>query len=300
MSDPVAPKLNPLPFLVGDAVLIGVAWLILQNSTKPLGLWQMAALAGCVALGAWCSFIPFLKRYETEAKLVESQNLRTAVAEIQKVEALAEHIKNATAQWQTVQELSARTNETAQQITRRVSEESRAFNEFLQKANDVEKSHLRLEVEKLRRAEGDWLQVAIRIFDHIFALHAAAVHSGQPRLVEQLGAFQNACIDAARRVGLMPFGAEPGEVFDGLRHQLPDGAPPPDGAVIGETVAAGFTFQGQLLRRALVTLPSAAGPNAAAEVETAAPVPPPAQPAETAPAAEVPAASESATGDLLL
>ena len=200
MSDPVAPKLNPLPFLAGDALLIGVAWLILQNSAKPLGLWQMGALAGCVALGAWCSFIPFLKRYETEAKLVESQNLQTAVAQIQKVETLAEHIQNATAQWQTVQELSSKTNETAQQITRRISEESRAFNEFLQKANDVEKSHLRLEVEKLRRSEGDWLQVLVRIFDHVFALHAAAVHSGQPKLVEQLGGFQNACLDVARRV----------------------------------------------------------------------------------------------------
>ncbi len=301
MSDPVAPKLNPLPFLAGDALLIGVAWLILQNSAKPLGLWQMGALAGCVALGAWCSFIPFLKRYETEAKLVESQNLQTAVAQIQKVETLAEHIQNATAQWQTVQELSSKTNETAQQITRRISEESRAFNEFLQKANDVEKSHLRLEVEKLRRSEGDWLQVLVRIFDHVFALHAAAVHSGQPKLVEQLGGFQNACLDVARRVGLVPFGAEAGETFDGEKHQLPDSSAPPDASTIGETVAAGFTFQGQLLRRAVVTLPGPADQTVKNETASiredevkGAPI------GEVTGAAEEPAAPSAPAGDLLL
>ena len=37
--------------------------------------------------------------------------------------------------------------------------EARAFQQFLDKANDTERNHLRLEVEKLRRAEGDWLQV---------------------------------------------------------------------------------------------------------------------------------------------
>jgi len=33
--------------------------------------------------------------------------------------------------------------------------EAKAFADFMQKANDVEKSHLRLEVEKLRRSEGE-------------------------------------------------------------------------------------------------------------------------------------------------
>jgi len=63
--------------------------------------------------------------------------------------------------------------------------------------------HLELETAKLRRAEGDWLQVTVRILDHVFALYVAAARSGQPRLAEQIAAFQNACRDAARRVGLV-------------------------------------------------------------------------------------------------
>ena len=60
--------------------------------------------------------------------------------------------------------------------------EVRQFTEFMQKMNDSEKAALRLEVEKLRRGEGEWLQVLVRILDHVFALHAAAVRSGEPKV----------------------------------------------------------------------------------------------------------------------
>jgi hypothetical protein len=67
--------------------------------------------------------------------------------------------------------------------------------------------------------------------------------------------FQNACRDAAHRVGLVPFTATPDELFDVKRHQAVNiESAPPDGAVVAETVGAGFTFQGKLLRPVLVRL----------------------------------------------
>ena len=47
--------------------------------------------------------------------------------------------------------------------------------EFLAKANDSEKGFLRLEVDKLKRAEGEWLQTLVRILDHVNALHQGAL-----------------------------------------------------------------------------------------------------------------------------
>ena len=67
--------------------------------------------------------------------------------------------------------------------------EVREFSEFMQKMNDSEKAALRLEIEKLRRGEGEWLQVLVRILDHVFLLHAAAMRSGQPKLVGQISQF---------------------------------------------------------------------------------------------------------------
>jgi len=80
-----------------------------------------------------------------------------------------------------------------------------------------------------------------------------AGRSGQPNLIAQMDHFQHACRDAARRIGLTPFTANPSDLFDAQRHQVLDGEPaPPEGATVAETVATGYTFQGRLLRPALV------------------------------------------------
>jgi len=102
-------------------------------------------------------------------------------------------------------------------------------------------------------------------------LHAAATRSGQPKLVEQIANFQNACRDAARRIGLVPFSAEPEEPFNAERHEAVGAKEkPPADAIVAETVGAGFTFQGRLLRPALVRLRETSSPaeNPAGEAET--------------------------------
>ena len=132
----------------------------------------------------------------------------------------------------------------------------------MQKINDSEKAALRLEVEKLHRGEAEWLQMLVHVFDHVFVLHAAAASSGQPKLAGQITQFQNACRDTVRRIGLTPFAAEPGEPFDAARHQVAESKEkPPAGAVVAETIGSGYTFQGRLLRPAIVRLrqPESAG-----------------------------------------
>src|SRR5204862_3437316 len=105
---------------------------------------------------------------------------------------------------------------------------------------------LRLEVEKLRRAEQDWVQVLVRMLDHIYALHQGALRSSHPNVASQVGSFQNACRDVARRVGLSSFTAQESEPFDSQRHQLiDDKVKPPADALVAETLATGFTFQGK-------------------------------------------------------
>lgn len=224
---------------------------------------------GCVALGAALSVWPFVLEYQAAARLAEAEGVAGIVGQIQQLDAIAEHIRNATAQWQSVQESSDKTRAAAAEIAERMTAEARAFSEFMGKANDSEKATLRLEVDKLRRAEGDWIHIAVRILDHVYALHRAGVRSGQPELVSQLNHFQNACRDAARRIGLVPYVGAPDEPFDERRHHLPDGEKAAAGAVIEDTVAAGYTFQGQLLRPALVRLRNgeAAGPSDAEKAD---------------------------------
>jgi molecular chaperone GrpE (heat shock protein) len=214
----------------------------------------LACLA-CVALGAYFTIWPFLLEYRSASKLVEVAALTSVASQVQNLEQLAAQISGATAQWQTVQESADKTARQASEISQAVAGETKAFNEFLQRANDSEKATLRLEVDKLRRIEAEWLQVLVRILDHVHALNRAAAQSRQPNVIQQLNRFQNACHDAARRVGLTPFIAVADEKFDTQRHQVVDGqSKPVEGATVDETVASGYTFQGKLLRAAVVRL----------------------------------------------
>ncbi len=255
MRDPIRPRLPRWPFFTGDALLLGAAYFIYARCELPMSLGQMALAALCVAGGALFGTVPFLLEYRLTARAAEAAGLTTVIAQVQKLDDLAAEIRNATAQWQTVQEQADKTAEAAQSIAGRMTAEVKSFSEFMQRVNDTEKANLRLEVEKLRRGEGEWLTILVRVLDHVHALHQAGLRSRQPSLMEQLTHFQNACLDAARRIGLAPFSPEPDAPFDSQRHQVADAnGKAPDGAVVGQTLATGYTFQGRFLRPALVRL----------------------------------------------
>lgn len=270
MSEQKAPKIAKWPFLAADVLLLAAAGFIALNAAAPLGVAPVVMLALCVLVGGVVCVVPFIMEYQGNAKLAEYKNFSSAVEQIENVRSVANQISFATAQWQMVQEQAGQTITAAREISERMTREAQAFSEFMLKANDAEKAHLRLEVEKLHRAEGEWVHTAIRILDHVYALYLAGVKSGQPNLREQLGNFQNACREAARRLGLVPFEAKADEAFDDKKHQLPDAkAKAPSGAKVTETLATGFTFQGKVLRPAVVALkaPSEAEPQQAELLE---------------------------------
>jgi molecular chaperone GrpE (heat shock protein) len=258
-------------FLLGDALLLAAAWYFIQQAPHPIGRWEIITAAGCVALGAILGALPFILDYLAIVKVIEAGALGAISDKIQNLEKLAGQITAATNEWLNVQTQAEKISNGANEIADKIAGEARQFSEVMQKMNDSEKAALRLEVEKLRRGESEWLQVLVRILDNIFVLHAAALRSGQPQLAEQITNFQNACRDVARRIGLVPFVAEPDEPFNAERHQAVDtGGKPPADAVVAETEAPGFTFQGRLLRPALVRLRET---NPSAEPTAAKPAP---------------------------
>ena len=255
MTEQKAPKIAKWPFLAADGLLLVTAGFIAAKASAPLSAVTVVMLSSCVLVGAVLCVVPFVLAYRGETKLAEYKNLSSAVEKIENVRSVANQISFATAQWQTVQEQAGQTITAARDISERMTKEAQAFSEFMLKANDAEKAHLRLEVEKLHRNEHEWLHTIIRILDHVYALYLAGVKSGQENLRNQLGNFQNACREAARRLGLVPFEAKADETFDDKRHQLADAkAKAPAGAKVAETLATGFTLQGKVLRPAVVAL----------------------------------------------
>jgi molecular chaperone GrpE (heat shock protein) len=283
MSNQRVPAPARWPFYLADLLLLLLAGWIIGHYPHPVPVEAFALVVVCVALAAWLGVMPHRSHYQALIRFAESDELTDAVRQINRLEQAAEHIQAATAQWQGVQEQSSRTVAAAHEISERMAAEAKAFAEFMQKANDQERATLRLEIDKLRRGEGQSLQVLIHLLDHVFALHQAGARSGQPNLEAQLNRFQEACRDVVRRIGLTPFEATAGDPFDGEKHQVVEGLPAPSPtAIIDQALAVGYSFQGELVRRSLVTIRSA-------EV-AATPMSPVAEIAEP-PISEVPASS---------
>lgn len=246
-----------IPFLVGAVLFDVLGYFIMVKSPAPLTQWVTGAVIICVGTGAWLSILPFWWDAKANLRMDEVDTLAVSTRQIQNIQKVADQITTATAQWMTVQEHSSAAVDSAKKISEEMGAEAIRFAEFMKQANDREKAALRLETEKLKRAEADWLQILVRILDHIHALHQAGLRSGQKNVVEQLTHFQNACRDVARRVGLVGFGANPGDAFDEALHQpVEPGQEAGEGARVQDTIALGYTFQGQQIRRAAVTLAS--------------------------------------------
>lgn len=290
------------PFILGDVILLGAGGAIFAQAHRPMTAAEVACFTVCVVLGAVLSTLPFLLRHRHQARLEEqlagTEQVVAAVQRLQDVEQIADRIANATGLWQMVQDTSAQTVASAKDIAERMAAETKDFTNFMQRANDGQRQTLQLEIEKLRRAEGDWIQVSVRILDHVYALYRAAVRSEQRGLMEQIGNFQNACRDVARRVGLVAYVAENGSKFDPQQHQLPDpNAPAPESAIVVDTLGTGFSFQGQVLRLPVVIVDTRQLAPTASTVSFSMAPPPleppaPAEPAEPAPGPSAPAADQ--------
>jgi molecular chaperone GrpE (heat shock protein) len=253
MSTQTNPRIEKWPFFVGDAVMLALAW-FLQMQLR-MGRLEVAALFVCCIAGAVLSVTPYVLEHWAALHLGEAATLASTADQLRGLETVAGHVANATSQWQTVQEHCDKTVGAAKAIADRINAEAAAFTSFMQKTEESDRANLRVEIEKLRRTEAEWLQVAVRLLDHVHALHQAALRSGQPALIEQLGNFQNACREVVRRVGLVPFAPAAGDSFNPETHVLREGEQKPEpGARVGETIATGYTFQGQVVRAPLVSI----------------------------------------------
>lgn len=252
MNEKSAPRISKLPFVVGDLLLLASAAYV-AVSGHFLGQWQYVAIISAVAIGAWIMVWPYVLEFQAATRLAETSELDGVTAKIKDLDKVAASIARAVSEWQHLQQSATQTVTAAEHIAERMTSEARGFGEVMSKLHDSEKNHLRLEVDKLRRAEGDWLGIIVRMLDHVHALHQAGLRSGQRNIIDQLTQFQRACHETSRRIGLVPIVPERGVAFEADAHQLPEGKKADAGARVEDVLAPGFSFQGQIIRRPVVS-----------------------------------------------
>jgi molecular chaperone GrpE (heat shock protein) len=248
-------SLLPLwPFIVVDVLFLGFAVVLLVFGHRPLSWQESGLMILCGALGAWSFVTPFFRRSADEQALSQAKLLADATAQIRKLDQLGAEIHGATNQWLELQTHTAAAAASAKEVADTLAAEAKSLAEFMQRSSETERAHLRVEAEKLRRAEGERLQIIIQILDAVFSLLQAALRTGQPALIEQIARFHKDCCEPVRRMGLVQTVAEPGQPYDPSRHQLPGDAAPVENGQVADTLTAGYTYQGKVLRLPIVAL----------------------------------------------
>lgn len=249
-----APLSEFLPYIITDAVFLGVAFCILALGSRPLTGMELVAVVFCVSAGAISLIYPFKRRLDHESQAEQAMAFKSSVSRLSGIEDLASRIEIATSRWTEIESKAEQSLSTSKEISEEMIGESESFKEFIRNASSEETQHLRLMVEKLKKAEKEWVHIIMAMMDHATALKWAAQRSSNPNLIQQITNYHSQLVEIARQVGLVIYEPSPGEVYDSELHQP---ASSDESIESGDNItvprSAGFKFRGVILRKALVS-----------------------------------------------
>ncbi|MDB6055501.1 MAG: hypothetical protein JWN25_3024 [Verrucomicrobiales bacterium] len=243
------------PFFLADLVLLTFAAVSMLRVGGPNTSTDRLIWIGTVCIGCLISLVPYLY---TGASSSEN----TSAADDERLEELKLAVQNSGEKLPDLlvphlDKMQAALHERFLGIEAGVQASRKSFDGLITVLNQqqsAELAHARLETEKLRKGDGEWLQLVVHLMDQAFALFQAAVNSGQHAVAQQLSLYYSHCRDLVRRKGLVPLLPEPGTPFNGDEQMITEGTRAAEDSKIASVVVPGYTFQKQIVRKALVTL----------------------------------------------
>ena len=208
-----------------------------------------------MVIGGAVALFPFWRAYRNELKFAELEAVEETVRRIEGLSTVADRVERAESSWLEAKNSSETIAKNLNETTTALYEESKAIREFAHQQNDQQKANLRLEVQKLKQWETEWVQAGTIALDHTAALHAAILQLEDAQATRKLNKFQNSIHEIMRRVGLVGFAPRPGAPFDPDANRAHNQSETPaEGSRILDVVAMGIRYQGRLVRPAIVNV----------------------------------------------
>ncbi len=126
MNDVREWKIPKWPFLLGNALLLAFAYLIVWKSPHPISQWEILACFAAAMFGAVLGILPFLLDYRAMGTALQVNALGAVTDKIQDLEKLAAQIGAATNQWDAIQGQAEKTDAGAKQIADKMGGPNRA------------------------------------------------------------------------------------------------------------------------------------------------------------------------------
>jgi hypothetical protein len=155
------PKLPTWPFLLGDAALLGLAWLVVSQARNPFAATPLIVIVGCVALGALLAVIPFLTDYARKQDEALDDRQRELEALARTVASSAEQISIAANGLHEITELAQHNLKAAEQLPAKLQEKIAGLRNQLDGARDEERDELKRELARLRAGDSERLESII-------------------------------------------------------------------------------------------------------------------------------------------
>ncbi|ACB74817.1 hypothetical protein [Opitutus terrae] len=165
------PKLPKLPFVLGDVVLLAVAWFIVWQADGPLSTNAIIAVAACAIVGAVLGSIPFFTDYARKQDEALDDRQRGLDALSRTTTTAAEQISIAANGLNEITEVLHRNLKHAEQLPQKLQEKIAEFNAQLENTREDDREELEKEIAELRASETERLQaIADRIHKSVAEL----------------------------------------------------------------------------------------------------------------------------------
>jgi hypothetical protein len=202
------PRLNPVPFIVADIVLVGAAALIGWRAPAPLGTAALAGIAACVAIGAVILLYPFVVNHARRQEEAMQERADQIEALARTVSASAEQISIAASNLPAIAENSARQLKAAEQLPAALKQQLAGLQQQLAATANEENAALRHDLDTLRSAETSKLVAALdglsratadlARLETLAAKHSAALDQALEQLPRVADAFGTRATEAIR------------------------------------------------------------------------------------------------------
>jgi hypothetical protein len=183
------PKLAKWPFLLGDALLLGTAWLIADQSRNPFTGQPLVWIVVCVVAAAILGAVPFLADYARKQDEALDERQRGLDAISRTVASSAEQISIAANGLHELTELAQRNLKAAGQLGPGLEEKVAALKAELAATRDDERAALRKEIAALRAAETHRVETAAQQL----AKTAAEILRAESALQKEIAAARELC-----------------------------------------------------------------------------------------------------------
>lgn len=154
------PRLNKLPFILGDVALLATAFLLAKYGPQPLSTGMVVAIACCVIAAAALGVAPFLADAFADERDSTKERHDLMELQVKRLHVAAESLTRAAAQIKSVEEAVHKSAHAAETLPYRMQEKLAEFNEALAEKEESDHEALEQEITDLRAADSAQLKAA--------------------------------------------------------------------------------------------------------------------------------------------